>query len=122
MREAILRPDPADEFYTDERCFVLESSNIADDPEVSIARARVGPGVTTRWHRLAETTERYCILNGCGRVEVGNLPPQEVVPGDIVLIPPLCRQRVANTGSEDLVFLCVCSPRFAPENYEDLEE
>jgi mannose-6-phosphate isomerase-like protein (cupin superfamily) len=82
----------------------------------------VTAGVTTRWHRVAGTTERYVILEGVGRVEVGDLPPQQVGPGDIVLIPASCRQRIANIGKGDLVFLAICSPRFRPEAYEDIDE
>jgi mannose-6-phosphate isomerase-like protein (cupin superfamily) len=97
-------------------------SNTPDDPDTSIARARVEPGVTTRWHRLTGTIERYYIVNGRGRVEVGKLPPQEVKDGDIVLIPPMCRQRITNIGSEDLVFLAICTPRFSNDFYEDIED
>ena len=121
MVEKINRFDPVKEFYTPERCHILELSNSPDDPDVSIARARVNPGITTRWHRLAGTMERYVILEGRGRVEVGNLPPQTVNPGDVVLIPPGCRQRIANTGEKDLIFLAVCSPRFTDDAYEDIE-
>jgi mannose-6-phosphate isomerase-like protein (cupin superfamily) len=96
-------------------------SNTPDDPAASIARARVTPGKSTRWHRVRKTAERYLILEGKGRVEVGLLPPREVNPGDVVLIPPDCLQRITNTGEQDLVFLCVCTPRFIPEAYEDLE-
>lgn len=32
------------------------------------------------------------------------------------------RNTGSNTGTDDLVFLCVCSPRFLPEAYEDLGE
>jgi len=87
-------------------------SNTPDYPDASIARARVGPGVTTRWHRLRGAVERYYIVNGRGRVEVGKLPPQEVNASDIVLIPPMCCQRITNIGPEDLVFLAICTPRF----------
>ncbi|MGQ0502036.1 MAG: cupin domain-containing protein, partial [Panacagrimonas sp.] len=52
---------------------------------------------------------------------VGDLPPQDVAPGDVVRIPPLCRQRITNTGASDLVFLLVCTPRFLPEAYEDID-
>ena len=38
-----------------------------------------------------------------------------------MLIPPLCRQRIANIGAGELVFLAICTSRFRPENYEDLE-
>jgi oxalate decarboxylase/phosphoglucose isomerase-like protein (cupin superfamily) len=54
-------------------------------------------------------------------MEVEKLPPQEVTAGDIVLIPPMCRQRITNIGSEDLIFLAVCSPRFVQDAYEDIE-
>jgi len=121
MKPAIHPLDPAAEYDTPERCFINELSNTAADPDVSIARARVAPGVTTRWHRLHGIAERYVILEGCGRVEVGELPAADVGPGDVVLIPPGCRQRTANTGSVDLVFLAICSPRFVPEAYEDID-
>jgi mannose-6-phosphate isomerase-like protein (cupin superfamily) len=121
MRETIRRADPGAEFLTPELCHILELWNSEDDPGVSIARARVEPGVTTRWHRIAGTTERYVILEGTGRVEVGSLPPQEVRAGDVVVIPPSCRQRITNVGRGDLVLLCVCDPRFRCESYEDIE-
>jgi len=121
MKEAIRRFDAASEFYIDEGCHIVELSNTPDDPDVSIARARVEPGVTTRWHRLSGTIERYVMLEGRGRAEVGDLPPQEVRPGDVVVIPPGCRQRIANVGDGDLVFLAICTPRFRAEAYEDIE-
>jgi mannose-6-phosphate isomerase-like protein (cupin superfamily) len=113
--------DLGTEFETPERCSIVELSNTPDDPAVSIARARVAPGVTTRWHRVLGTTERYVVLEGRGRVEVGNLPPQDVGPGDVVLIPPSCRQRIASVGQGDLIFLAICTPRFRPEAYEDID-
>ena len=64
MREKFIKLKRDDEFYTDERCYILESSNSSDDEELSIARARVKPGVTTCWHRLKKSTERYYILSG----------------------------------------------------------
>jgi mannose-6-phosphate isomerase-like protein (cupin superfamily) len=121
MRARIKHFDAAAEYFTPELCHINELSNTADDPAASIARARVAPGVTTRWHRLNATTERYVILEGRGRVEIGDLRPLDVGPGDVVLIPPRCRQRITNVGTGDLVFLAICSPRFLPEAYEDLE-
>ena len=121
MRPAVRKADPAAEFHTPEQCWILELSNSADDPALSIARARVAPGVTTRWHRVRGTAERYVIVEGAGRVEVADLPPRDVAPGDVVLIPPDARQRIANTGPGDLVFLAICTPRFVPDAYEDLE-
>lgn len=122
MQEAIKPLDLRKEFYTAEKCHITELSNTPDDPDASIALARVEPGVTTRWHRLRGTIERYCIIGGTGRAEIGTLPPQEVKAGDVVFIPPMCRQRIANIGKEDLLFLAICTPRFSDEVYEDIED
>lgn len=108
-----------DEYYFEERCYILEYLNDERDPELSITRARVPAGVTTRWHRLRDTTERYLVQSGRGLVGVGDDPVREVGAGDVILIPPMVRQRVENPGPEDLVFLALCTPRFRPENYLD---
>lgn len=121
MKASIKHLSASAEFYTAEKCFITELSNTADDPDISIARARVEPGVTTRWHRLSGTVERYCIISGRGRMEVGDLEPQEVTAGDVVLIPSMCRQRITNTGLEDLLFLAICTPRFSNEVYEEID-
>ena len=121
MKEEVRIIDPGAEFYTPEGCFINELLNVDADTEASIAQARVEPGKTTRWHRIRGTTERYVILSGEGSVEVGNLPPQRVAPGDVVLIPPDCRQRITNVGSTDLFFLAICTPRFLPKAYEDID-
>lgn len=121
MQPAILRGDAQPEAMTAERCAIRELANGADDPQVSVAQARVAPGVTTRWHRLRGIDERYVILDGRGRVEVGDLPAADVGPGDVVRIPAGVRQRIANVGERDLVFLAICSPRFVPEAYEDID-
>jgi len=121
MYEEVRRMNPFAEFRTSEGCFINELLNADADPDLSIARARVPPGVTTRRHRLKETAERYVMLSGNGTVEVEDLPAQDVSAGDIVIIPPGCRQRIANIGTEDLVFLAVCTPRFRPDNYEDID-
>jgi mannose-6-phosphate isomerase-like protein (cupin superfamily) len=109
-----------EEVFTAERCFILELSNRADDPDVSIARARVEPGVTTRWHLVRDTVERYVILEGTGEVEVGDSAARRVGAGDVVLIPASVRQRITNSGASDLIFLALCTPRFRPDAYEDL--
>jgi len=118
MQARILKPDPANEYDTPERCYILEMSNSSADEALSIAMARVEPGVTTAWHRVVDTAERYVILEGEGRVELEGLPAEAVGVGDVVLIPPYVEQRITNTGDSDLVFLALCTPRFRPGNYE----
>lgn len=121
MEPKIFKPDPADEFFIEEGCHILENANSPADEAVSIARARVAPGVSTAWHWLEGITERYLILAGRGLAEVGDLPPTEVGPGDVVLIPADVRQRITNIGADDLVFSCICSPRFRAECYRGVD-
>jgi mannose-6-phosphate isomerase-like protein (cupin superfamily) len=116
----VVRPDPAAEYPTVERCSILELLNDPADPAVSIAQARVAPGVQTVPHRVAGTVERYVVLRGHGRIDIDGLPQQEVRQGDVVVIPAGVRQSIYNPGSADLVFLCICSPRFEWCNYESL--
>jgi mannose-6-phosphate isomerase-like protein (cupin superfamily) len=121
MQPAILKHNLADEFLTPEGCYIAETSNSSKDESVSIARARVEPGITTRLHSVDGTEERYLIVEGRGRVQVGNCQPTEVGPGDVVLVPAGVGQRIANVGDVDLVFYCICTPRFRQSNYRPLE-
>lgn len=115
------RPDEAEEYWFEEGCHVLELLNDPRDPALSIARARVPAGGTTRWHRLTGTVERYLVQSGEGRVEIGTAAPRRVLPGDLVLIPAGERQRIHNPGPDELVFLALCTPRFESANYVDDE-
>jgi mannose-6-phosphate isomerase-like protein (cupin superfamily) len=117
MKAEIRRADPSRESLTRENCVILELANDPGDPDVSIARARVLPGETTEWHRVKDIDERYVIVRGKGKVEVGDLPPAVVCEGDVVRIPANTPQRITNVGEVDLVFLCVCSPRFVPSAF-----
>jgi mannose-6-phosphate isomerase-like protein (cupin superfamily) len=117
---AVWKHDPTKEFETPERCSILETYAI-DEDSMSIARARVAPGITTAWHIVEHTIERYLMIEGRGRVEVDDLPAAEVGPGDVVHIPAGTRQRITNIGACDLIFYCVCTPRFQQQNYRSLE-
>lgn len=120
VKSGIVRPDPEAEFMTPEGCAILESWNDESDDAVSIARARVEPGVTTQLHRL-DVDERHVIVEGRGCVRVGELPVVQVGAGDVVLIPAGIQQQITNDCDSALVFYCICSPRFDPAGYEALE-
>ena len=118
MKPIIVKVNSLKEYSTDERCFVAENySNEA----VSVARARVKPGVTTAAHHLKGATEIYLITRGKGLVNIDNLPPTKVGTGDVVVIPAGTSQKITNIGKTDLVFSCVCTPRFTPECYVNEE-
>jgi mannose-6-phosphate isomerase-like protein (cupin superfamily) len=119
MKPKIVKANSLREYETPERCSLYE--NYSDD-KVSIARARVKPGVTTVPHHLKGTIEIYIISRGRGRVNIGNLQPTEVASGDVVVIPAGVSQKITNIGKTDLIFHCVCTPRFTQECYFTEEE
>jgi len=114
MKPKIVKARALKEYATPERCFLYE--NYSDD-NVSIARARVKPGVTTAAHHLKGATEIYIISRGRGIVKVGDLQPTEVSAGDVVVIPAGVSQKITNIGKTDLIFHCVCTPRFTADCY-----
>lgn len=113
-------PESPDEFWTGERCWITELLNNDAYPEVSIARTRVEPGVTTELHSLS-VSEWYLIEGGQGQMFVGDEPARGVAAGDVVTIPKGVAQKIHNDGDLDLVFLCVCAPRFSQKCYTSLE-
>lgn len=109
------------EFWTDERCYITELHNHEMSPEASLAVARVEPGVTTQLHRLDGVCERYIVQQGTGVLEVDGVK-QTLNVGDQAVIPDGASQRIENTGTTDLLFYCLCTPRFLPESYVNLED
>lgn len=107
------------EAWTTERCFISEIINDDAWPELSLARCRVEPGVTTERHELS-VLEFYIVERGHGRMRLGDNPPFDIGPGDTVTIPRHAPQSVTNSGDSDLVFLCLCSPRFSQDCYTSL--
>ena len=121
VRAEIRKFIAAEEFETAERCFITEVANSPHAGNVSVARARVEPGVTTAWHKLRGVSERYLIISGTGCAEIGGLEATAVAAGDVICIPPDTPQRITNTGEDDLIFFAVCSPQFTPDCYISLE-
>ena len=121
MPDYLTRRDESREYLSDEGCYILELANSPSDESCSIARARVPAGRKTRPHSLLRTVERYVILQGSGRLKVGEAAEETVLPYDVVHIPPDVSQEITNTGNEDLVFLCVCTPRFRQAAYVELD-
>jgi mannose-6-phosphate isomerase-like protein (cupin superfamily) len=107
------------ETMTQEGCLIRECWNSED---VSVARARVKAGATTRSHHLEGVSEIYVITEGRGLIQVGKLEPTHVEAGDTVFIPPGVEQQITNVLESDLVFYCICTPRFTNDCYREKEE
>ncbi len=105
-------------YLTPERCYIAENFS---DKDVSIAVATVKPGVTTKAHHLKGIQEIYIITAGEGKVAFSGLEPALVRTGDVIVIPAGASQKITNIGQTDLVFYCVCTPRFIEACYLDDE-
>jgi mannose-6-phosphate isomerase-like protein (cupin superfamily) len=98
-------------------CELLHPDKVggAEGLSCSIAHAIVRCGESTIPHRLHRSTELYYILEGRGEMHIDD-GVSVVVPGQIILIPPTKVQYIENTGTGDLVFLCIVSPKWQAED------
>jgi mannose-6-phosphate isomerase-like protein (cupin superfamily) len=77
----------------------------------TLAEARLPAGQSTTPHHHVQTEEIYYILEGQGRMVVGE-EDRTVGPGDAVAIPPGAFHQITNTGIGVLKFLCCCAPGY----------
>lgn len=77
----------------------------------SIAEARVPVGASTIMHRHLVSEEIYVVIQGCGTMRLGETQIG-ISTGDTITIPPQALHNVTNTGSTELVLLCVCVPPY----------
>lgn len=120
MKREVKKLKEQQEYWIEEGCHIIEIANDGGDEDLSVARARLEPGTATHWHVLDGVRERYIIVSGEGRVEIGEDLCREVEPGDVVRIPENTRQRITNIGHGDLIFFVVCTPPFTKECYISL--
>jgi len=87
----------------------------------SLAHAELLPGQSSYPHTLEGRSELYVFLQGFGQATVGE-EEVAVKAGDLVWVPPNTTQFVKNTGSENLVFLCIVDPPWKQEAEEVLSK
>jgi mannose-6-phosphate isomerase-like protein (cupin superfamily) len=118
LKPKIVKANSLKETPTAERVLITENYSTGG---ISIAQARIKPGITTIAHHLVGVNEIYLITSGEAQVDVGNIKPTKVTGGDLVVIPAGISQRISNIGKTDLVFYCICTPKFTAECYSDEE-
>ena len=60
MNAILYHTDESAEYFFKEGCHILEWLNTPEDPAVSVARARVDPGIRTRRHFLVWSHSKQC--------------------------------------------------------------
>jgi len=81
----------------------------------TLAEARLPVDAVTTLHYHPQTEEIYYILEGSGRIQVGE-ETADVGPGDAIAIPPGTGHQITNTGRTMLRFLCCCAPGYEHED------
>jgi mannose-6-phosphate isomerase-like protein (cupin superfamily) len=81
----------------------------------SLAEATVAPGAGTEAHYHRASEELYLVAAGRGRLRIGD-EERELGAGDCALIPPGETHSLVNTGAEDLVVVCACSPPYSHDD------
>lgn len=87
----------------------------------SLAEATVPVGTRTLLHRHYLTEEIYHITAGSGLMTFGD-QQFPVAVGDTICIPPGTPHCIETTGDEALRILCCCSPAYAHDDTEILED
>ena len=81
----------------------------------SLAEATLPPGGATTAHYHPRTEELYFVLEGEGRLKVGD-ETVDVTSGDCATIPPGIEHKLWNTGQTPLRILCCCAPAYTHED------
>ena len=105
------------EIVAGDACHLRELLNAKQDCfafRYSLAHAVVKPGQKTNPHAM-KTSEVYYILEGKGRIHIYR-ESADIEAGCAVDIPPNAIQWIENTGTQDLVFLCIVDPAWCPED------
>jgi mannose-6-phosphate isomerase-like protein (cupin superfamily) len=77
----------------------------------SLAEASLAPGQVTQRHYHRRSEEIYLLVEGAGRIRVGE-EERAVVAGDAVLIPPGAWHDIVG-GDRGVRFLCMCAPPYS---------
>ena len=83
----------------------------------SLAEAIVKPGQLTQLHRHIKSEELYHVTSGTGLMTLAD-EKFDVTSGDTICIPPGTAHCIENTGTDDLLILCCCSPAYSHEDTE----
>ena len=119
MKPKVVKAKSFKDMPTVERISITENYSAEN---LSIAQARVKPGITTSAHHLVGVDEIYIVISGEGQVDVGDLKSTKVTAGDLIVIPADASQRISNIGETDLVFYCICATKFTAKCYQDEEK
>lgn len=105
----------AEYFTSRDGCRLTELLHPKNDPDLSmdmsLCHCILAPGEATVPHHLEHQTEVYYILAGVGKMHIGD-KEAKISSGQTIPVPPGAVQWIANTGTDELIFLAICQPQW----------
>ena len=83
---------------------------------------RLEPGQASTRHRHAEEEELYVLLEGTGRIRIGDDDPLTVAPLDALIVEPRTTRQVFNDTEADALWLVVGAPQGPANTLEMTDE
>jgi len=80
----------------------------------SIAQFTLEPGKKSKLHKMS-SSEIYYILEGSGSLRIDD-DTHNIEKDDSVYVPPNSKQFIENTGSNNLIFLCIVEPAWKADD------
>jgi quercetin dioxygenase-like cupin family protein len=121
---AYRRLDAGDQFWRPSNQMGVMNTDLAKQLEATKLTARLwrlAPGQASTWHRHREEEELYVVLEGEGRMRVGE-EHLTLAAGDSVLVEPESLRQVFNDTDADALWLVVGTPQEFASTLEMDEE
>jgi len=117
MSKLVVKYDEVDAYVTKDQSEIRELMHPAQHAasNQSLAEAIIPVGLTTKRHYHQKSEELYHITSGEGLMRLGD-DQFSVIVGDTICISPGTEHCIANTGDQELVILCCCSPAYSHED------
>ncbi len=101
-----------DAYWRPSNAFKVPNTDLAKQLGSAVFGARLwrlGPGQTSTWHRHVETTELYVVLEGTGRMRIGE-ERLTLAPLSAVEVDARTLRQVFNDTDADALWLVVGAP------------
>ena len=113
----IVKRDQVQPFCDDDGAIIRELAAPSNSAlqRLSVAEIVIKAGGEASVHYHKEIEEVYHIVRGSGVMHLDGRP-QQVGPGDTIIILPGTRHQLQNTGHSDLLMIVICSPPFSVQD------
>jgi uncharacterized cupin superfamily protein len=114
-----------DAFWRRSNQMKIQNTDLGKQLEAQSLGARVWrlePGQASTKHRHAVQEELYVLLEGRGRIRIGDSDPLTLGPYDALVIEPRTLRQIFNDTGEDALWLVVGAPPEAANTLEMSEE